>query len=66
MMVLTVLLLVPQVWVLLHDHSARWCVQPLLQLLIVSIVLTLFLIGKCRPEPVALVGLEGPESEPQL
>ncbi|KAK7093668.1 uncharacterized protein [Littorina saxatilis] len=45
MLVLTALLLVPQLWVLLQKHSTRWCSQPLFPLLITSIVFTFFVLG---------------------
>ena len=45
-MVFTLLLLVPQFWVLLQKHSSRWCSQPLFPLLITSIVFTFFTIGQ--------------------
>ncbi|XP_041378028.1 uncharacterized protein LOC121390310 [Gigantopelta aegis] len=44
-MLITAVLVVPQFFVLLLDHSSRWCRYPLLELLIVSLVFTLFLIG---------------------
>ncbi|XP_071109732.1 uncharacterized protein [Haliotis cracherodii] len=44
-MLLTAALLVPQIVVLLLDHSSRWCRYKLFDFLIVSIVFTLFLIG---------------------
>ncbi|OWF52056.1 hypothetical protein KP79_PYT21246 [Mizuhopecten yessoensis] len=45
MMVITFALLVPQFYVLLQPTTARWCEQPLLQILIVSIIFTFISIG---------------------
>ncbi|KAK7497950.1 hypothetical protein BaRGS_00010821, partial [Batillaria attramentaria] len=44
-LLLTSLLLVPQLWVLLQKHTTRWCSQPLFPLLITSLVFTFFLVG---------------------
>ncbi|XP_050414447.1 uncharacterized protein LOC126828612 [Patella vulgata] len=44
-MILSVAFLVPQLLVLYLDHSKRWCGQPLFEFLIVSIILTLIMIG---------------------
>ncbi|KAL8578308.1 hypothetical protein ACOMHN_005699 [Nucella lapillus] len=44
-LVLTLLLLVPQIWVLLQRHTTRWCSQPLFPMLIASIVFTFMVIG---------------------
>ncbi|KAK3743313.1 hypothetical protein RRG08_007551 [Elysia crispata] len=44
-MVITMCLLSPQFYVLLLNRTTRWCPEPLLSLLIISIVLTFFVIG---------------------
>ncbi|KAJ8320247.1 hypothetical protein KUTeg_001834 [Tegillarca granosa] len=45
LMFLSKCLLAPQLYVLAHKHTSRWCAQPLFELLIVSLVFTFILIG---------------------
>ncbi|XP_005109063.1 uncharacterized protein LOC101852277 isoform X2 [Aplysia californica] len=41
----TLCLLIPQFYVLLQDKTTRWCPEPLMPLLITSIIFTFFVIG---------------------